>query len=63
MPEMPSAAFETVVCTFSLCGIPDHRKALTEMSRVLRPGGVLLLADHVASLGWRCESASVSPSW
>ena len=47
--EMPSATFDTVVCTFSLCAIPDHRKALAEMTRVLRPGGVLLLADHVAS--------------
>ena len=41
-------AFDTVVCTFSLCAIPDHRRALAEMRRVLRPGGLLLLADHVA---------------
>lgn len=47
--DFPSAAFDTVVCTFSLCAIPDHRRALAEMVRVLRPGGVLLLADHVAS--------------
>ncbi|MDQ4103928.1 MAG: class I SAM-dependent methyltransferase [Actinomycetota bacterium] len=47
--DLPSTAFDTVVCTFSLCSIPDHRKALAEMARVLRPGGVLLLADHVAS--------------
>ncbi len=45
----PSATFDTVVCTFSLCAIPDHRQALAEMTRVLRPGGLLLLADHVAS--------------
>lgn len=47
--DLPSAAFDTVVCTFSLCAIPDHHKALVEMARVLRPGGALLLADHVAS--------------
>lgn len=47
--EFPSATFDTVVCTFSLCAIPDYRQALDEMARVLRPGGVLLLADHVAS--------------
>ena len=35
------------MCTFSLCAIPDHRRAIAEMRRVLRPGG-LLLADHVA---------------
>jgi ubiquinone/menaquinone biosynthesis C-methylase UbiE len=45
----PDASFDTVVCTFSLCAIPDHEQALTEMVRVLRPGGLLLLADHVAA--------------
>jgi ubiquinone/menaquinone biosynthesis C-methylase UbiE len=39
--------FDTVVCTFSLCCIPDERAALTEAIRVLRPGGSLLLADHI----------------
>ena len=37
-----------MVCTFSLCAIPDERRAIEEMIRVLRPGGLLLLADHVA---------------
>jgi ubiquinone/menaquinone biosynthesis C-methylase UbiE len=43
------AAFDTVVCTFSLCAIPDDCAAVGEMWRVLRPGGLLLLADHVVS--------------
>ena len=43
------ASFDTVVCTFALCGVPDERAALREMVRVLRPGGDLLLADHVAA--------------
>jgi len=43
----PDATFDTVVCTFSLCAIPDHRAAVAEMVRVLRPGGRLLLADHI----------------
>lgn len=47
--ELDDASFDTVVCTFSLCAIPDHRQAVSEMHRVLRPGGLLLLADHVAS--------------
>lgn len=45
----PDDAFDTVVCTFSLCNIPDERRAISEMHRVLRPGGLLLLADHIAS--------------
>lgn len=43
------ASFDTVVCTFGLCAIPDPEVALGEMDRVLRPGGLLLLADHIPS--------------
>jgi ubiquinone/menaquinone biosynthesis C-methylase UbiE len=46
------ASFDSVVCTFSLCAIPDARRALCEIRRVLRPGGLLLLADHLASSWW-----------
>jgi ubiquinone/menaquinone biosynthesis C-methylase UbiE len=48
----PDNSFDTAVCTFSLCSIPDDRQAVAEMRRVLRPGGLLLLADHVAGSGW-----------
>ena len=51
---LPFAAgsFDTVVCTFGLCAIPDDSRAVGEMGRVLRPGGLLLLADHIASTAW-----------
>jgi ubiquinone/menaquinone biosynthesis C-methylase UbiE len=47
--DLPDAAFDTVVCTLSLCAIPDERRAIAEMKRVLRPGGRLLLLDHIAA--------------
>ncbi|WP_461143897.1 class I SAM-dependent methyltransferase [Salinifilum aidingensis] len=47
--DFPDASFDTAVCTFSLCAIPDDRAAVAEMHRVLKPGGRLLLADHVVS--------------
>ncbi|MHA7652925.1 class I SAM-dependent methyltransferase [Mycobacterium sp. ML4] len=43
------AAFDTVVCTFGLCAIPDIDTALDEMTRVLKPGGKLILVDHIVS--------------
>jgi ubiquinone/menaquinone biosynthesis C-methylase UbiE len=43
------ASFDTVVCTLSLCSVVDDRAAIGEMRRVLRPGGQLLLLDHVAA--------------
>ncbi|MGW5052053.1 class I SAM-dependent methyltransferase [Actinokineospora sp. NPDC004072] len=45
----PDGSFDTVVCTLGLCGFPDERAAIAEMRRVLRPGGLLLLLDHVGS--------------
>lgn len=50
--DFGDAAFDTVVCTISLCNIPDDRAAVAEMYRVLRPGGRLVLLDHVASDRW-----------
>jgi ubiquinone/menaquinone biosynthesis C-methylase UbiE len=43
------ASFDTVVSTLSLCSVTDDRAAIGEMRRVLRPGGQLLLLDHVAA--------------
>lgn len=41
-----SASFDCVVCTYTLCTVPDPSAALAEMRRVLRPGGKLLFAEH-----------------
>jgi ubiquinone/menaquinone biosynthesis C-methylase UbiE len=50
--QFPDDSFDTVACTFSLCAIPDDQQAVHEMARVLRPGGLLLLADHVQGANW-----------
>jgi ubiquinone/menaquinone biosynthesis C-methylase UbiE len=41
------ATFDTIVCTLSLCAVPDQTAVVAEMHRVLVPGGLLLLVDHI----------------
>jgi ubiquinone/menaquinone biosynthesis C-methylase UbiE len=47
--ELPAEAgsVDTVVSTLVLCTVPDPRAALAEVARVLRPGGQLLVIEHV----------------
>jgi ubiquinone/menaquinone biosynthesis C-methylase UbiE/predicted ester cyclase len=47
--DFPGQSFDTVVCTYGLCTIPDDAAAIREAKRVLRPGGRILLAEHVRS--------------
>ena len=39
--------FEAAVVSLVLCSVPDQRKALREIHRVLRPGGGLHFYEHV----------------
>jgi ubiquinone/menaquinone biosynthesis C-methylase UbiE len=47
--DFPDDSFDTVTCTLGFCTIPDTRAAAAEAFRVMRPGGQLLLLEHVRS--------------
>jgi ubiquinone/menaquinone biosynthesis C-methylase UbiE len=38
--------FDCVVCTWTLCSIPDVRAAVGEVRRVLKPGGRFVFIEH-----------------
>ena len=45
------ATFDCAVVTLVLCSVEDLAKALSELRRVLKPGGELRLIEHVAAEG------------
>ena len=45
----PDGAFDTVVTSCTMCSVPDPGRSLDELHRVLRPGGKLLMFEHMRS--------------
>lgn len=60
------STFDTVICTYAMCSVPDERATVLEMQRVLKPGGRLILLDHirssVAPLYWLQRLMELAPS-
>ena len=47
--EFEDDTFDTVVTSFVFCSVPDPVRGLKEVERVCRPGGKVVLLEHVLS--------------
>jgi len=47
--RLPAARFDIAVAMFVASVVPDSRRLLAEMRRVVRPGGQILLVNHFAA--------------
>jgi phosphatidylethanolamine/phosphatidyl-N-methylethanolamine N-methyltransferase len=45
--SFPDATFDAAVAAFVFCSVPDPVLGLRELGRVVRPGGRILLLEHV----------------
>ncbi len=65
--RLPFAAtsFDHVVSSLVFCSVMDQRQALREICRVLRPGGVLHMVEHIRparpAMAWM--AGKVTPYW
>ena len=58
-------SFDTVVCTFTLCSVADPARTLSELRRILSPGGQLLFAEHgrAPDAAVRTWQSRIEPVW
>ena len=60
-------SFDTVIATFVFCSVPQPLKGLQELYRVCKPGGQVILLEHVLSanplLAWLMERLNPLVVW
>lgn len=47
--DFPDNHFDCIIGTFLFCSVPDPEQGLRELKRVCKPGGEVLLLEHVLS--------------
>ncbi len=47
--DFPDASFDTAAATFVFCSVPDPVLGLRELKRVVKPGGQMILLEHMRS--------------
>lgn len=60
----PDDAFDAVVSSLVFCTVQDAEAALSEVARVLKPGGEFRFLEHVRADGWRgAGQDALTPLW
>lgn len=62
---VPAGGFDFIVCTLVLCTVPDLKGAIRRFRQWLRPGGQLLVIEHIHDNRQpnRWLQSAVTPAW
>jgi ubiquinone/menaquinone biosynthesis C-methylase UbiE len=63
--SLPEKSVDTVLCTYTLCTIPDGVAALKAAARALKPGGKFLFCEHgrAPDADVQRKQAQIEPLW
>ena len=49
----PKGIFDTIVCVRVLCSVPNLEETVREFHSLLRPGGELMVVEHIKNPWWK----------
>lgn len=52
----PDNSFDLVVAAYVVTAVPDYKRLMTEMVRVCKPGGNIVMVNHFVSSNWILRS-------
>jgi ubiquinone/menaquinone biosynthesis C-methylase UbiE len=64
--DLPAASVDAVVSTLVLCSVPKQSRTLSEIVRVLKPGGQFIFVEHIAAprgTQMRLLQNVIQPAW
>ncbi|KAJ5148278.1 hypothetical protein N7526_001630 [Penicillium atrosanguineum] len=56
--EAGDTLFDTIICVRVLCSVPDPKETVSGLYGLLRPGGQMLICEHVSN-PWRTSKGSI----
>jgi len=61
--EVEESVFDTIICVRVLCSIPDMESTLSTLYDLLKPGGKIVMIEHVVNKWWKPKGSIVGRTW
>lgn len=55
--EVDEGVFDTIICVRVLCGVPDFESTLSTLYDLLKPGGRIVMIEHVVNRWWKAKGS------